>query len=98
MAYIEYWSDDAVESYENLIVYFLQYSSQTKVQKFITRLDEVIELLRENPKIYEVAKRKDEIRRCVVIPEISLYYKLEKNQIFLLGFWDNRSDPEKLVL
>ncbi len=39
---------------------------------------------------------KENIYKCVIVKQVSLYYRINKNQIELLRFWDNRRNPEKL--
>lgn len=98
MSFKEIWTDEARFTFNKIVLNFSQFSSAKRTTEFIDRVAEVIHYLRENPEMYEVSDRRKEIRRCVVVPEISLYYKLEQQTIVLLNFWDNRSDPKNLVL
>jgi len=36
--------------------------------------------------------------KCVVLKQVSLFYRVKTNSIELLVFWDNRQEPSKLRL
>jgi hypothetical protein len=41
---------------------------------------------------------KRNIHRCVVVKQVSLFYRIKSSHIELLLFWDNRQNPSKLKL
>jgi hypothetical protein len=38
------------------------------------------------------------IHKCVLVKQVSLFYRIKANNVELLVFWDTRQDPAKLVL
>ncbi len=98
MTFTEVWTERACQTYETLVHFLQTHSSEMKTRDFINRVDEVLHFLRTNPELYESSSHRKEIRRCVVVPEVSLFYPLDAETIVLLTFWDNRGDPSKLSM
>jgi hypothetical protein len=67
---------------------------------FFDKVDHLLKIISDNPEIFPEINKKNKVRRCVIVKQISLYYKIkdDQKQVDLLTFWDNRQDPEKLRL
>jgi len=39
-----------------------------------------------------------DIHKCVIVRQVSLFYRVKFDVIELVLFWDNRQDPAKLKL
>jgi plasmid stabilization system protein ParE len=98
MSFVEVWTENAVVTYEKVIANFLEFSSNRRAAEFIDRVDQVVQMLRKYPGLYESSIQRGDVRRCVVVPEISLFYLVDQNYVVLLTFWDNRGEPEKLQI
>ncbi len=51
------------------------------------------------PKMYPKTEARQNLRRCVVVKQVSMYYLeigLDK-EIIVVRFYDNRKNPDKLV-
>jgi hypothetical protein len=59
------------------------------------RTDEVIRHISNNPLLYPYSKESN-THKCVVVKQVSLFYRVRPHAIELLTFWDNRPDPAKL--
>lgn len=83
----------------SLTIKFLNTSNKTGQQKrsktSFNRVEYVVQHIRKNPLQYPASKEKD-IHRCVVVKQISLFFRIKGKDIELLVFWDNRQDPAKL--
>ena len=88
------WSPEAVADYQNNIVFLLEEWSPVK---FISRVDQCLNLIAENPRLYPATEMKN-IRNAVVAKQISLFYLLESDRIILVRFWNNYQNPERLKL
>lgn len=89
------WTPVALKSLRETISFLnLKWNTQT-VDTFINLLDERIQLLMSNP---ELAPKigKSEIRKLLIHPTISLYYKLNQDFLMILLIWDNRQNPDDL--
>lgn len=93
------WTPTARISYFEILQYLDDNFTQAELKEFEKLVREVLKLIGEFPKIYEYSEESD-THRCVLSPEVSLYYQVEENsqEIELLVFWDNRQDPDNLNL
>jgi len=68
-----------------------------EIDRFINRTGQIIQHISEYPKHYPYSAENDSYKR-VFISQVSLFYRLKNNEIELLIFWDNRQNPDKLIL
>ena len=91
------WTTQADRTYENIVLYLEQQWSEREVKNFVIRVNEMLQLISKNPRLYKKSKQKD-IHEAVINKHNTLYYKVKSNSIDLLTFWDNRQSSEKLNL
>lgn len=94
MVYSIIWSPTARLSYYSILEYLGENWSFREIEAFIDRTEAVINHICDNPLLYPYSKEGD-IHRCVVVKQISLFYRIKEKNIELLVFWDNRQDPKK---
>lgn len=93
------WMAEASETFKYNVDYLLVEWGDQVCSDFILRVDEVIERIRSNPNIYPLVSKNDQIHRCVIVKQITLYYRIvSPAQIDLLTFWNNFQNPESLKL
>lgn len=91
------WTPEAKESFNLNVDFLLRDWGVQVTSDFLDRVDEVILKIQSDPKLYPPIAR--DIHRCVVVKQISLYYKIvSPQQVDLLVFWNNYKDPETLKL
>jgi plasmid stabilization system protein ParE len=61
-------------------------------------LDHTIELISKNPELFQVSKKKKEVRRAVVARFNNLYYRTKNDTIEILSIFSNRQDPSKIKI
>jgi plasmid stabilization system protein ParE len=88
------WSPEAQNDYWNNIQYLLEEFSVEVAQDFIEKVDQYINTISNNPKAFQTVNYKN-IRFVPVVPKISLYYRVAKNQIEILRFFNNLQDPKQ---
>ncbi|HEY6436992.1 MAG TPA: type II toxin-antitoxin system RelE/ParE family toxin [Ignavibacteriaceae bacterium] len=94
-----FWTPEASETFNSNIDYLLIEWGESVASDFLNRVDDVVESIRLNPKIYPLINKNNQIRRCVVVKQITLYYRVVSfEQIDLLTFWNNYQNPEFLKL
>lgn len=88
------WTPKALNNYEKILQYLSAHWSGREVTNFIARTNEVVNLIASQPHLYRSSKIKG-IRSAFITRHNLLFYKLHKNQLILLDFWDTRKDPSK---
>lgn len=96
MAYEIRWSPDARRDYFAILEYLSSRWTEKEVVNFIDRTEQIMQLISDNPLLFVSSAKKPDIHRCVIVSQVSLFYKVKNNQVELLRFWDNRMDPDKL--
>jgi plasmid stabilization system protein ParE len=91
------WSPTARLTYYNILEYLVENWTLKELEVFIDRTEEVISHIRENPSLYPYSGLSD-THKCVLVKQVSLFYRVKSPVIELLVFWDNRQDPAKLRL
>lgn len=90
------WSPDAKRDYLLILDYLNAHWSQREVLNFIDRTEEILHLIADNPLLFVSSEKKPGVHRCVIVSQVSLFYRIQHETIELLRFWDNRMDPTKL--
>ena len=91
------WTEKAKQDYESILDYLLSDFSLKEVEKFVTLTEDTLFLISKNPLMYPKAKNEN-VRKCVLVKQVNLYYRVNKNQIEVLTFGDNRRNPEDLKI
>ena len=91
------WSEEAKEDYHQNIDYLLSEWSEKSASEFIEEVDTVLELIKTYPKIYPASNYRS-ARKAVIRKQITLFYKIGDDGIYLLRFWNNHQDPGALKL
>jgi len=89
------WSPLARITYFKILEYLAGNWTLTVLEHFIDRTEEVINHIYENPLLYPYSKESD-THKCVLVKQVSLFYRVKQGRVELLIFWDNRQDPAKL--
>ncbi len=97
MSYQIFWSPNARNDFVNILEYLNKHWGQQGVLYFIDRTEKVLQLISDNLLLFISSEKKPSVHRCVVVKQISFFYRINNNKIELLRFWDNRMDPEKLT-
>lgn len=74
--------------------------SKTELLQFNRKTELVIQAIQKNPGIIAPSSKHKSIRRAIIDKNNSLYYQVDKKnrKIYLLTFFDNRQNPERLQL
>jgi plasmid stabilization system protein ParE len=92
------WTQRALNSYFKVADYLQEKWGERVVNDFTTKVQKVIEQIKEMPNMFEVSKKYKNVRKGFVTEHNTLYYRVKerKKEIELLIFWDNRQEPKKL--
>ncbi|NOS90534.1 MAG: type II toxin-antitoxin system RelE/ParE family toxin [Cyclobacteriaceae bacterium] len=91
------WSEDALLDYHQNIDYLLRDWSESVALQFVEEVEGVIELIQINPELYPLTDYRD-IRKALIQKQITLFYKIADDNVFLIRFWNNYQDPSRLKL
>ena len=91
------WSPMAKISYYEVLEYLDDNWKFQQLEAFIKRTEQVIGYIANNPLLYPYSREND-THKCVVVPQISLFYRAKNSQVELLVFWDTRQNPNKTQL
>lgn len=87
------FSKRANETFDSIQDQILNKWGEHSLKKFDERIYEVLQLLAKSPFIYEAVAEYPTVRKAIVHKNCALYYKVSKERVILLFFWDNRQDP-----
>jgi plasmid stabilization system protein ParE len=97
------WTQQALADLFATKVYILETWGETTLHNFLDILEQKLNLISSMPEsCVEISERKG-VRKCVLSPQNSLYYRVFENQIEIdelqiLRIFDNRQNPKKLKL
>lgn len=89
------WSKRADKKFDKILEYLLEEWGERVTRIFVKKVYNFLEILSEYPEIGTIENEEKGIRGFTVVKEIDLFYKVTKNRIILLNFFDNRQNPEK---
>jgi plasmid stabilization system protein ParE len=92
------WTPDAKNTYEQNIAYLADKWDEAVTGNFIEKIEEAVSYIQKNPALYPFYDKRKKVRKCVVVRQISLYYRLTETHIEILLCWNNYQDPKKLKL
>ncbi|PPL01311.1 type II toxin-antitoxin system RelE/ParE family toxin [Parapedobacter indicus] len=89
------WTEDAMNDYHHNIDFLLERWTTRIAQEFIEQVEDILELIAIFPEMYPLSNYKS-VRKVVIRKQISLFYKIDGENILLLRFWNNYQNPRKL--
>ena len=93
------WTEESIFTPNQNIEYLSESWDIHTISIFLGRVDEVVIIIENNPKLYPVHRKKDNVHICVLNKHITLYYKIvNASKVDLLIFWNSHRDPNKLHL
>lgn len=92
------WTPEATETFNDNLDYLEKEWSLEVCDQFTERVYTVILKISQNPKLYACVDKKTNLFRSVVTKQISLFYRVRENRIYLISFWNNYQDPERMPI
>ena len=88
------WTPQAEKTF-TLVLEYLQRDWTTKeIKKFISATDKTIGYISKNPEMFRKSIKAD-IHEALITKHNLVLYKIKKETIDLLVFWDTRRNPKK---
>jgi hypothetical protein len=94
------WSARAKITYFKVLDYLDDNWTKREIIQFSQRTQIVIQAIKRNPGMFPHSRKHGKIRKAYVDKNNSFFYQvdLQNNKIYLLTFFDNRQNPDKLKL
>jgi plasmid stabilization system protein ParE len=93
------WTPEAERTFLQNLEYLSYRWNNKVITDFINKVDDAIQVIASNPKAFPSHNSTLNIHKCVVTPQITVYYRIVDDQtIDLLTFWNNYQNPDKLKL
>ena len=89
-------SQIAEKRLEILFEYLLDAWSYKVKTDFINKLDENIQIIKNQPESFPESEKESGLRKCVITKQTTLYYEFNNKEIHILSLFDTRQDPKKL--
>ena len=91
-----FWTETAIRQRNYVFEYWNERNKSTEYSKSLNKkIVERLFLLKSQP---ELGKKSDfEYIWVITLGHYSILYKFDEQRIIIVGFWDNRQDPEKLL-
>ena len=98
MAFEIKYSLRALEEQIQLLEYIITNFGNKKGEEIFQKIENILELIAENPEMFPSSRKKPELRKCVFSKQTSIYYRIKNNYIEIVSFRPNGIDPEKFEL
>lgn len=98
MANVIKWTDRATEEYDNLVRYLYGEWGEEITIRIVLEVEATIARIQKSPQHFPVINKRHKVRRCVMSPQTSIYFKVKKDYIEISAMFDNRRNPKKLKL
>jgi len=93
------WTPEAERTFSQNLEYLVYRWNNQVITDFINKVDDSLQIIALNPYAFPAHNAALDIHKCVITPQITVYYRIVNNDfIDLLTFWNNYQDPEKLKI
>ncbi len=86
------WSNEAVNGLKDIIMYLEHDFSERDVRKFISKLENQLNLIAVNPKVFKLVTGSKSVRRMIVERLTNVYYRIEGESVHILSIFDVRKN------
>ncbi len=86
----------ASKKLENLFDYLIKEWSVISKNNFVIKLDKSIDSIKKQPYGFPLSKKGNDLRKCVITKQTTLYYRFNYTTITIVTFFDTRQHPNKL--
>lgn len=86
----------AEKKLDRLLMYLESTWSETIKLRFIDKLEDRMNIVGQKPEAFPKSNIKEDLHKCVITRQTSLYYTYDEHTIYILTVFDNRQDPTKL--
>lgn len=92
------WSDEALNNLKGILDYLENRWTKREIKKFAQLLDKQLKLIEGNPYLFAESDKSKGFRKSVLSRQTTIYYRINKFEIRIITLFDNRQNPNKLIL
>lgn len=98
MAHKVKWSEKSKDDLVRIIDYLIDNWGRNSAKIFKKTVLQTIDLILTVPTIYPLTEYRENVRRCVVVKQVSMYYQINEDakEIYIVRFYDNRRYPDSI--
>jgi plasmid stabilization system protein ParE len=89
------FSNRSLKEIRIIVDYLNSKWSEKTSKKFLNKLKENIDLIQINPELFPISEF-EELRKCVVSKQTTVFFIIEKNKIYIVSVFDTRQNPNKI--
>ena len=92
------WTDNALNELQKTVDYLEEYWTEKELRNLATNLEKTLNLISQNPYLFQASDFKKDVRRAVVLTLNTLYYRVNENNVEIVSFFSHRQNPKKRKL
>lgn len=92
------WADEATRNLDSIIDYLTANWTDKEIRNFYKKLDKRLSIVSKNPFTFPPCDLKNNVRRCVLTEQTTIYYEIKPNSIVILSLFDTRKNPKSLKI
>ena len=92
------WTPEAEASHEENLDYLSHFWSNNVMQRYFDALTFTINTIAQHPESFPIHDSSKGIHKAVILEQLTLFYRVKRDTVFILSLWDNRQDPDKLEI
>jgi len=89
------WTKRASKNFDIILEYLEVEWGDQVAGRFIKDVYDFMELLAEFPEVGSIENREKNIRGFTLFKQVNIFYRINNDQIIILGLFDNRQNPTK---
>jgi len=88
------WTDHALSELNDIINHLESNWTRKEISRLFKKIEKSLAQIGRNPAMYPKTDKRESVRRAVLTRQLTLYYKTDKNIIYILSLFDNRRNPK----
>jgi plasmid stabilization system protein ParE len=92
------WSERAREENNNLLDYLLNEWGEEITLRIAEQIEKTAIRIQQSPDQFPIFSKRKHVRRCVLSPQTSIFFRVYRTEIVIISVFDNRQNPKKRKL
>lgn len=92
MSHTVYWTDEARETFDAIVITIEDKWGFKQASVFVKRVQQVLSLIADQPLLFKASFAQN-LRQAFISKQTSMFYEVNETTINILFFWDNRQEP-----
>ncbi|PWS32948.1 type II toxin-antitoxin system RelE/ParE family toxin [Pedobacter paludis] len=93
MSYDVVFTVESEETFDLISAQLLEKFGLDTLIKFQNLTSSSVQKIGANPFLYQIIEENNQIRKCLVHKNCSIFFQVNGSKILIICFWDNRQDP-----